>query len=50
MAALLRELVGLWPLGVHELEAYIAHSLVPAARRIVAALQGTTNRLPLGRQ
>jgi hypothetical protein len=37
MAALLRELVGFWPLGGHELEAYIAYSLVPAARRTRAS-------------
>jgi hypothetical protein len=46
MAALLRELLGLWPLAGNQLEAYLAHTLVPAARRILAALHDTPGRLP----
>jgi hypothetical protein len=52
MAALLRGLLELWPLAGHELEAYVAHTLVPAARRALSAVQGTTeeNRIPAGLQ
>ncbi len=50
MAALLRELLELYPLGGYHLEAYVAHSLIPAARRIVSALDHTADRKPAGRR
>jgi hypothetical protein len=50
MAALLRGLLELWPLAGHQLEVSVAHTLVPAARQIVTALEGTAgeSRLPAG--
>ena len=50
MAALLRALLDLWPLDGTDLKVYVAQILVPAAWRILAALDGTTDRLPLGQQ
>ena len=50
MAALLRDLLELNPMDGYHLEAYVAHTLIPAARRIVAALDGTTDRKPVGQR